>query len=59
MNAFVQSERGVSVEDRDDLLSDDAPRIHPRIDEMNRAPGHVNAVVQRLFPGFKAREGRQ
>ena len=59
VNALVQAFCGVIIQNRHGLLADDRAGIHTRIHEMNRAASHFDAVIERLFPGFKTGKGGQ
>ncbi len=55
----VQRRGRIAIQNRHHLLKDDGPCIGACIDKMNRATRHLGPVIQRLFPGFHSREGRQ
>lgn len=56
VNALMQCLWRVVVQNGNSFLADDRPGIHARIHEMDRAAGHFNAMVERLFPRFEAGE---
>src|SRR5690348_14249118 len=55
----MQSLRGITVQHGDRLLSDDRPGVHAGINEVTRAAGDLDSMIEGLLPGLKARERRQ
>src|ERR1700676_5224020 len=61
---FRQDARGegvavVVVVNRDNALQDDDAVVEVLVDEVNRAAGHLDAVIEGLLLGVEAREGGQ
>ena len=59
LDAGVEGGGGVVVVHGDGLLGDDGAGIDALVDEMDGAAGDFDAVIEGLFPGFEAGEGRE
>src|SRR5438552_5360809 len=59
LNPFVQRGWRVVVQHRNGLLSEDGPGVDALVDKVNGATGHLDAVIERLFPRFQTRKRGQ
>lgn len=57
LDACMQGGGGVVIQNRDNLLENDRPRIRAFIHKMHRTTGDLRPVVERLFPRLRPREG--
>src|SRR5690349_19721546 len=55
LDALVKRFWSVLVEDGDGGLRNNRSGIHPGINKMHRASGHLDSMLQRLFPRFQTR----
>ena len=55
----MESFRSVIVEDGNGLLGDDGAGIHSCIQKMHTATGHLDTIIQCLFPGLETGKGWQ